>query len=102
MGKELVAFASRGGKLTSLRNADTLVLYDMDTGSREEVVNPYKKGVNELEEFFEERDPSILFVTSIDEETEFIVEENGVHVVRAREKLIDELIDELFITGVED
>ncbi len=102
MGKELVAFASRKGRLTSLKDADSLILYNMDTHNKEEIANPLRKGMGRLEEFFEEKDPSVLFVTSIDEETEYIVEENGVHVIKAGKKSISDLIDELFITGIKD
>ncbi len=97
MGRELIVFATRNGVLSSLEDADELVLYNMDTGERSVVGNPYREGYSRLEEFFEERDPSIMIVSGISEEDAFLAEENGVHVISHRPTRIDELIDELFL-----
>ncbi len=99
MGKELVVFASRRGFIGGVDDSEELVLFNMDTGEKEVIANPYKKGFMYLEEFFEERDPSILFVDRIDEELQYMVEENGVHVVIYPSKSIDEAIHELFVRG---
>ncbi len=99
MGKELIVFASKNGVISDIKESDKLVLFNMDTGEREVINNPLLKGFSQLEEFFEERDPSVLFVSEIDEELEYLIEENGVHVKKYPSRKIDEVIRELFIRG---
>ncbi len=97
MGKELVVFAVKDDALASLEEAEELLLYNMDTGEATRIRNPYKRGVNMLEEFFEDMDPSIMYVSSMGEELRFLVEENGVKVIIHPRISVKDLISELFI-----
>ncbi len=97
MGKELVVFAVKDDVLASLEEAEELLLYNMDTGEATRIQNPYRKGVNMLEEFFEDMDPSIMYVSSMGEELRLLVEENGVKVIIHPRISVKDLISELFI-----
>lgn len=97
MGKELVVFAVRGDVLSGLEEADELLLYNMDTHEKTRIENPYRGGINRLEEFFEEMDPSIMYVSGIGEELKLLVEENGVKVIVHPRTLVKDLIQELFV-----
>ncbi len=97
MGNNIILFATRKGKtVTMLEKADTLIVYDMNTGEKTQKENPLPYGLSRLEELFEEIDPSIIIVSDMDEELEYLVEENGVKVIKIGEKELDELIDYLF------
>lgn len=97
MSNNVILFATRKGKtVTTLEKADTLIVYDMDTGEKTQKENPLHYGLSSLEELFEEIDPSIIIVSDMDEELEYLVEENGIKVIKIGEKELDELTRYLF------
>ena len=77
--------------------SEKIIVFD---SSKREIVselnNPYNKGFWILEELFDEHDPAVLISGDMDEETRFMIEENGVKVIITEERRLDEVISEYF------
>ena len=80
-----------------LSESDKIIVYDGDKHKVvRELSNPYRKGFWILEELFDEHDPTLLISSGIDEETKFLIEENGVKVIITKQKRVEEILDEFF------
>ncbi len=80
-----------------INESEKIIVYDSD---KHEIVgelnNPYNKGFWILEELFDEHDPALLISGGMDEETKFMIEENGVKVIITKQRELEEVINEYF------
>ncbi len=93
-----VFILKKGDNVGSLKDSKEILVLNIDNGESTIIDNKYSdKGIDFLEELFDEYDPSLIFISNIDDETRFNIEENGVKVIETGHRDIRGLREELFL-----
>lgn len=94
----IVFIMKKGDNVGKLEDSNEILVLNIDNGSMTTIDNKYNAGgIDFLEDLFDDYDPSLMFVSDIDDETMFKIEENGVKVIKTGNRNIDSLREELFL-----
>jgi len=94
----IVFIMKKGKNVGKLEDSNEILVLNIDNGSTVTIDNKYSaRGIDFLEDLFDDYDPSLMFVSDIDDETMFKIEENGVKVIKTGDRDIEGLREELFL-----